>query len=283
MDRAAIAWINLADSGAWSVVSGGAALSIANLQDVHVQNRYRSTANLAALVCDLGSSKPIDTLALFGTTMAAGTPGGTFDSIVVTFDSIVVTFDSPTPSAGGTARVRVSTADATGAAGDAYDSVTPVAVDAKYNAYVVALASPVTGRYVRFDLSDASASYVEAGRAFIGLRTQFTYSFGYGWQKGRVDRSLKTKTRGGQTQVWRDNAYRTVDVTFSWVTPAQRDSVVEAIDIANGASTDILFMIDPTSSNLARDSIWGLITDITPVTQNFFDLYEKQYKIEERM
>lgn len=187
-----------------------------------------------------------------------------------------------TMSASGTIRVRLSTSDSTGAAGDAYDSGTLV-VSNSYNAHVSLVTSPVIARYVRIDLSDSVGTYVEAGRIFVGARTQFTYNFSYGWQKAIIDRSIRTKTRGGQTQIFLDNHYRSLDLTFTTVTLAQRNALIEEIDRINGLSTDVLFVIDTASSSLARDSIWGLISEPTAVVQPYFSVFSKQFKIEERL
>lgn len=255
MANAAVAWVNLFDSLSASALGASSiALPIGNLLTEHVEQRWRSVGNSGYFVADFGGLVSADTLALLGTTM----------------------------SAVGTIRWRLSTVDATGAAGDAYDSGAPAVVDDDYNAHVVALPAPVSFRYLRVDLSDASGSYVEAGRPFAGLRTALTYSFGYGWSETWFDRSKLTEADGGQTLVWRDNFYRVVDVKFEWVTADQRDSVVRACTIANRASTDVLFLMDPASTNLAKDSIWGLMK-LAPITQNFFDLYQWQLTVTQRL
>lgn len=255
MANAAIAYINLADAGSFlSVSSQTTTMTIANLFNRHVQRRWRSTTNSANFVLDLGGSKSIDTAGLFGMTMTAA----------------------------GTIRVRLSTADTTGAAGDAYDSGV-VAVNSSYGAHVSLMPAPVTARYVRIDLSDASATFVEAGRLFIGVRSSLTYNFSYGWQKGFMDRSIRTKTRGGQTQVFIDNSYRMLDVTFATLSAAERNALIEEVDRVNGQNTGVLFIIDPDSAVLARDSIWGLIVEPTTVSESHFGVFTKQYKIEERL
>lgn len=255
MANAAIAYANLADAGTVVASDQELTLPVSNVQNPHVSRRWRSLFAPAHLVVDLLASVSIDTVALFGMTLTAA----------------------------GTIRARVSSVDATGVAGDVFDSGT-VAVDANYGAYIGLLNAPANGRYVRFDLADTGGSYVEAGRVFAGLRTAFTYNHVYGWQRGWVDRSARTKTRGGQTQIWNDNAYRTLDLTFDFVTEAQMNALVEAIDIANGQRKDVLMIRDPASTNLARDSIWGLASELTPASQpTFFDVYSKQYKLEERL
>lgn len=253
-DTAAFAHINLADSAAITVSSQETDLPGSFLQNVHVERRWRSQSDSDDIIIDLGANTLIDTIGLFGTTM----------------------------SAIGTARVLVSTQAGGSASGDLYTE-SAVVVDDDYNCRILLLPAPVSGRYVRIYLEDIGAAYVSAGRPFVGQRTALSYNFGYGWQRGRVDRSRRDETAGGQTQVWRDNSYRTLDVTFQCLTEAERNGLVEQIDLLNGTHTDVLFIIDPASSNLARDSIFGLMAEMTAVEQSFLDIFTKQYKIKERL
>ncbi len=254
MANAAILNVNVTAGAAVSTSSQELTMPALNLLDMHVQRRWRSKFSGDLVVLDLGSLTLMDTIGVFGMTM----------------------------SVTGTIRVRISTADSSGVAGDLYDSGV-VTVDNRYNAFIGLLPSVVLGRYIRFDLSDPASTYVEAGRVVAGVRSAFTYNFGYGWQKGYVDRSIRTETRGGQTLVWRDNAYRSLDLTFEFVTEDQRNGLVEDIDRLNGLRDDVLFIVDPSSPNLARDSIWGLMSDLTTVSNPFFQIYSKNYKIKERL
>ena len=255
MANAAIAYLNFADAGLLFASTQELTMPAAFLQNAHVARRWRSLAAPAYVVLDLLASQSLDTVALMGLTMGAN----------------------------GTARVRVSTVDSTGAAGDAYNgSVT--AVDTKYGTHVELLPAPASGRYVRIDLADPDGSYVEAGRLFAGLRTTFAYNHVWGWSRQWTDRSTRTKTRGGQTQILVDTAFRSLDLTFDFVTEAQRDALVEEIDRVNGMHTDVLLIRDPGNVNLARETLWGLVSDLTAVTQPaIFDIYSKQFKIEERL
>ena len=250
MANAAAVYDNLADDATISASTQVLLTPVANLQNPHIARKWRSTSTADYFVADLLALTSIDTVSVIGLTAT-------------------------------TIRIRISSVDSSGSAGDLYDSGV-VAIDQDYLQYIAVLGAPVSGRYVRVDLANSVEAYVEAGRAVIGLRTAYTYNFGFNWQRAYVDPSIRTKTRGGQTQVSNENTYRTLDVTFEWVTVEQRNGFVETIDRVNGLKTDILFMTDTASTNMARDSVWGLITDLTPVTQPFFDIYSKQYKIEER-
>lgn len=251
-NNAYIAYKNLADSAVLlSASSSQLLLPVSNLNTPHIARKWRgSNGSTDYFVFDLGSLSSIDTIAVFGIT-------------------------------GTQIRVRVSSADSTGAAGDLYDSGT-LSVDQTYLSSINIITNAVSGRYVRADIT-TSGSYVEAGRCFIGTRTQFSYNYVKGWSRLWNDRSVKTKTRGGQTQVWKDNKYRSIDVTFDFLTQADRDGFVESIDILNGYSVDVLFVTNPASTNLSRDSIWGLMQSMTPVVQPSVATFTKQYQIEERL
>lgn len=249
-NNAYISYVNLADSSTLSASTSQLLMPISNLKVPHVGRRWRgNTVGGDYFVSDLGSLTTMDTLAVFGI------------------------------SSGTQIRFRVSSVDATGAAGDLYDSGT-LAVDQSYDASIIVMPS-VSGRYVRVDI--VATTYAEAGRLFVGVRTQFSYNFVKGWSRMWNDRSVKTKTRGGQTQIYKDNSFRTVDVTFDFLTQADRDGFVEAIDRDSGLSSDVLFITNPASTNLARDSIWGLISSPTPVVQPSVLTFSKQYHIEERL
>lgn len=251
-NNAYIAYKNLADSAVTLTASSSLLLlPVSNLVVPHIARKWRGSGGVTDyFVANLGAATSIDTLAVFGIT-------------------------------GTQIRFRISSVDTTGAAGDIYDSGT-VSVDQTYLSSIKLITSPVSGRYVRVDIT-TTGSYVEAGRVFIGLRTQFAYNFGKGWQRTWNDRSVRTKTRGGQTQVFADNMFRSVDVKFDFINQTDRDGFVETIDIVNGMKTDVLFVANPASANLSRDSIWGLMTAITPVVQPSVGMFTKQYLIEERL
>lgn len=255
MANAAIAYLNIADLGRFSVISSQVlTLPASNMLVEHVQRRWRSLTNADFVILDLLSSQTFDTIAVLGMTM----------------------------SASGLIRVRASNTDPNVVSSPVFESGN-VAVSTSYNSYIALMSPAITARWIRIDLADSGGpGYVEAGRVFVGSRTSFTHNFSYGWQRAWVDRSIRNKTRGGQTQIWHDNMYRVLDVSFV-ITASERTGLVETIDLVNGQKTDVLFVTDTASSNLPRDSIWGLMSELTPVAQPYFDLSTKQLKIEERL
>lgn len=245
--NAALAYLNQADAAAASITAQNALVTTpasrlcgTTQNVVHVARKCRSSTNSDAYTIDLGSGQSVDTVAVMGLNLTAA----------------------------GVTRARMSLTDPTATSSLLYDSGALTGqVDPKFGYFIALPTSPVAVRYVRVDVSDASLSYVEAGRIFVGLRTQVGINFAPGWGRGRVDRSKQTEGRGGQMFTDLDNSYRTLEMTFDWLSDAERTGLIEEIDRLNGNHGDILFITDPTSSNLGRDSIWGFQTEMPPVLQ----------------
>jgi hypothetical protein len=156
--------------------------------------------------------------------------------------------------------------------------------DPNYGMLVVPLSAPVSGQYVRIDITDADADYVEAGRLFIGLREAFDYNFAPGAGVTWTDRSRKTISAGGQTLIFPDNKVRSVELNFEWVARVQRRGLLETIDRVNGQSIDVLLILDTDSDNLPMDTIFGLISaPAANLYTSIPDIFSRAYRIEERL
>lgn len=266
MTNISAAWTNIALNATLTASSEAAAMLVSKLQQEDIQRCWRTGATTTAYVlATFSSNQSADTFALFYTNLTAA----------------------------GIVRVRLSSVDATGAAGDVYDSNSGAVagqVDPNYKDAIVLASSVKSGwKYCRIDLTDTSLSYIQAGFLFIGTRSEFEYNYSYGAQCTRVDPSIQKKTKGGQTKIMRRPQFRKWDLPFDFVTAAQRWSIVESIDFLNGISVPVLFILDPTSTNLGRDSIFGLIQESSPViTTKGFDstgslMMSKSYRIEQRL
>jgi hypothetical protein len=235
-------------------------LPVSNLQTPHVSERWRSASNADYFTVDKGSLVADDTVMVRGMTA----------------------------SVAATARLRLSTSDP--ASGDVLDtgalaSGATAYFDLTYGAFVYLLAAaPSAWRYARFDIADTAASYVEAGVVCIGTRNQFDINFEAGESLGYVDRTRLAQTAGGLTLTWPDNKFRRWSVNFPWIDAAQRYGFVEQMDLLNGKGQNVLMIRDTGSANLARDSIFGLVTDLAPVTlPEVIDIFGKVYNIDERL
>ena len=203
MSNAAIVSVNFVDATA-TVLSALGALSsapVTNLTNPHVGKKWRHVAASSWILADFGSLKSIDT------TMLAGVAG------------------PPTPSF----RVRYSTADATGAAGDAHDSGVISGLpyfDSNYQRFVYPNANAVSARYARIDISNIGSpdvtQYVEAGRWSVGDRDVLTTNFAAGWQRSIVRGSVDAFGVGGQTFVDLRRGHETTQVQFQFLTETER-------------------------------------------------------------
>jgi hypothetical protein len=261
MANAAIVINNLADVGTVGASSAASTMPASNLLTPHVSERWRSQSGTAWFVLDLGSLKSIDTVMLRGMTQGASSA----------------------------ARVRLSSTDSTGAAGDVSDSGSLTSgvstyFDLDYGALLYLLSAPANCRYVRIDLTDPDADYVEAGALLAGLRDEFAFNFAIGGGITTIDRSRKAQSSGGQTLTWNDNQYRQIALSFDWINATQRYGVLERMLRLNGAHKNLLLIVDTDSANLARDCIFGLVFSQTPVAYLAVpDLFSQQLTINERL
>lgn len=156
--------------------------------------------------------------------------------------------------------------------------------DADYGSFVYLAAAPVSGRYVRIDLADPTAAYVEAGRLVVGLREALATNFAPGSQFDWVDPSVVRRSKGGQFLTWQRPGYRSANLTFGWVSDAQRRDLIERLGRVAGRHEDVLLVLDPDeAASLPYVTIWGLIADASPAAwTEIADLHSKQFRIEER-
>lgn len=260
MSNAAILFRNLADAAFVSASDAVAGMPASLLQVEHVRKVWRVEGASAYVLCDFGAAVDLDTVGLFG--MNAG--------------------------ATATVQLRLSTADATGAAGDALDTGALASgsqfFDADFGSLVWAGAAAVTGRYLRIDIAQAGAAYLEAGRLVAGERAAFAANFTPGSGRGRIDPSIRTTTLGGGTLLDRKRRKRFLDLSFDWVTAAEWAAIVEPIERERGLTDDVLVMTNDESDNLPRDAVWGLLADLSPAQfTGIVDVVATKYRVEERL
>lgn len=256
--RAAIAFKNLSDAGTIIASSALVLTPPAILKDPHVARKWRGRN---------GETEYIATSMLTG------------------FDTVLLRGVNLTEA--GTYRVRVSSVDTSGQAGDLYDTGVVTGVDPIYATLLVLLPALMTG-IVRIDLTEPGASYIEAGRLFVGPRSQFNINFSYGWSERWIDRSQETESRGGQTYIDSDVTYRCWSMNFEYLSGALRYGVLQDLDRLIGTKADFLMIANPDSDNLGRDSLWGRVKQVSPIVQPqvFIDDqggFSKSFEIYERL
>lgn len=266
MANAALVIDNLAESAMIGASSQELTMPVSLLRTPTPSQRWRSLSPADWFVADKGAAIAADTVLLSGLTCGV--------------NALV--------------RLRLSSIDATGVAGDILDtgpiaSGASPAFDIEYRAFLWLLSAPAAWRYTRFDIADPDADYVEAGCLVEGVREAFTYNFAPGDTIQHVDRSRVSPTASGITMTWDDNSFRRLGLSFNAVTSAQRYGLIERLDRVKGRKRNVLLITDPDSENLPRDSILGLVTEQTPVAfSNAFavdgrPLFGKQLRIDERI
>lgn len=249
--NAAVVFRNLADDALATASTSLLLTPPARVQNVHVGVRWRSQTDNDYLLLDFGESVEADTFSIHGLSATQ-------------------------------VQLRLSTTDETGVAGDAYNSGS-TAVDSDYRQAIWLRPAPITFRYMRIDLQNAADDFVEAGRVVAGERSSYSYNYDYGWSITTVDPSVRRQTLGGQTRIEQRPIFRMADLNFGWVSTDDRYGFVEQMERVAALRNDVLMLLDPSSGNLARDAIWGLVEDSTPIIQPFIDIFSKSYRIRERL
>jgi hypothetical protein len=257
--RAAIAFRNLSDVGS---IQASSSLILtppdATLKNPHIARKWRGKS---------GSTEYLLTSYLVG-----------IDTVMLRGVNLTLA---------GTYRVRVSSADTSGQAGDVFDSGDVAGIDPVYGTLLHLLPEMVDG-YVRIDLTEPGASYIEAGRLFVGPRNQFNINFAWGWTERWIDRSQSTESRGGQTYIDPDVSYRCWSMNFEAISATFRNEVLQDLDRLVGTRSDFLMIANPASANLGKDSIWGRVQDVSPIVQPQIYLsdgaaFSKTFEIYERL
>lgn len=250
-----IARENLIDAATVTVSSAVSSLSASNLQTEDIREVWRATSSTAWILADLGSIKTVGVIALIGSNL------GISDTV----------------------RFRVSTSDASGLAGDAYDSADSVAnADPSYGMLVhpIEPAPGVSGRYVRIDLTQAET--VEAGRFVAGPTFAPSRDRAFGAATIWRDPSRRIESLGQATLLDRKMRQRGLRFTLRGLTVSEADDL-EEINRENGTSQDILVVTDINSSNLGKASIWGLLEVPIDYPQTDKDFIEASFEVWARL
>ncbi len=242
--------IDLADVTASSALS---TLPVSNLRTEDIRELWRAASTTAWVLADLGSSKTVGVTAQIGSNLALT----------------------------DTVQIRVSTVDATGAAGDAYDSgVIAAAVDPVYGMLVHPIEPAVSGRYLRIDMTQAET--VEAGRWMAAPVFSPTRDRSFGAATIWRDPSRRIESLGQATLIDRKLRQRGLGFTLTGLTVAEA-AELEAINRENGTSKDILIVTDINSANLGKASLWGLLEVPIEYPQTDRDFVVANFEVWERL
>ena len=240
-------------------------LPLANLQDPQPSKPCRWIATSGYVVADFGALVDIGGVALAGLNL----------------------------SAAATWRVRLSTADATGAAGNAADTgvvstgIRPSEklrnVDQVNGRAVKIFDADVSARYLRVDLADASLGYIDAGLLLAGPAFRPSRNFSYGWGSWIRDRGELVENSQGLAFPKRAPRQRRLNMTFQFDAAADVYTEVPEMLRLCGGSENCLFVGDPGGTQEAAKTVLGLLDAATPIEQANFRFYNYEFAITERL
>ena len=237
----AIAFQNWSDAGTILASSSLVLTPPSILQDPHVARKWRGRLGASEyLTIDLGSVQQIDTVMLAGLNLTAA----------------------------GVTRLRISAADTSAQDGSEYDSGSDAGrVDPVYAMLLFLLPAPVSGRYLRIDLNETGADYIEAGRLFVSIRHALEFGISFGPNYRWIDRSGETESDGGQDYIDENNSRRCWTMNIPLMSASFAFDIWDELDRVCGIRHDFLVIRNINSARLGRDTLWGRRKQIAGLVQ----------------
>lgn len=139
-------------------------------------------------------------------------------------------------------------------------------------------------RHVRIDMDDPGnpAGYLEAGRALLAPAWTPSVNLQFGWSIEQVDESRVVKSRGGQAYFNTKPKYRRLRFRIEHLDIDEMLANAYELERLKGTGGDILAMVDPDdTTHLHRRTVYGRIAETTPIVNDIYDRYSKEFVIEE--
>jgi len=254
-NEVAIGWDNRIDTATLSSSGGNNALNIENLKTHDVRELWTAEDATTVIKADFGS--------------------------LIAWGGVALINTNAVPA--DTMRVRLSTVDPLGTAGDAYDSGTiGQGVDVALRMVVHFPPTwPRTGRYLRVDLTQASPP--EIGRAFSGPVWFPTRAFSYGWRPLWRDASRRSESLGQVIHIDRKIRQRGFGFILRGITESEAGEQVHEINRICGTSRDVLVCRDISNGNLGKVTMWGLLEQPVAYPQEHPDHFVTEFELYERI
>lgn len=188
------------------------------------------------------------------------------------------------------ANYRVQVSASTAFTAPTYDSGwLPVYKHQNFNNYskvhiVHKLPQFYTIRYARISIDDPANEFgfIEAGRGFFGTSWTPTYNMPFGWNIQWNDLSETERARSGAMFVTKRNSYKVLNFTLDYLSEEEMYDNAFALDREYGENNGILVIPDiDNNARLMDQMVYGLSTQLTPVTNRIFNVFQKRYRIEE--
>lgn len=255
MSNLMLGYKNLVDAATLSGGSWNAALPITNLQNRLLSKVARSTnavATSSLINIDLGSAKAVQAFGAIKTNISAS---------------------------GATYRLRGGS-DNTFAT-SAYDSGT-VSANAQTPDLIIGLASVITARYWRLEITDTSnaAGYVQIGRIFIGPALAPADNYSKGAEIGYQSRSNVSQSVGGVDYFDKRPGRRVFNFQLDWLTNAEAHDQALELQRLSDITDEVLLISDPadTMYNQKRHYL-GRLQQLSPLKNPYLTIYQAGFDV----
>ncbi|MFN7594765.1 MAG: hypothetical protein ACK5PU_04055 [bacterium] len=239
-----------------------ASMPVANLQDAQPRRRVRFNATSATLDVDLLAPAAVDCVALISTTLSASATIRVRLANVADFSAVLT--DTGTNSA--------------------------EAQDQAQGNVIVVLPAPITARYLRIDLADGAASFMDAGVLAVGALWRVLRGTAYGIREGRVmlDKRDRNPFTGAEFPVPAIANPRFAAFTLPSLSVAEARTQHRALLAALGAAGDALWIaeLNDTMAERNRRAIWGAVNapgEDAAVARDNLPLSSRAFRIQERL
>ena len=239
-----------------------ATMPITNLQDPQPRRRARLMGSSATVTADLGSEVPVDCVALISTTLGAG-------ALVQARLANVPNFSAMLADTG---------------------LFNAEAQDESQGNVVLVLPVPVTARYLRIELTDGAASYMDIGLLVAGQLWRLLRGTAYGIREGRVmlDRRERNPYTGAEFPVPAIVNPRTAAFTLPALSTALARNQHREMLRRLGAALDTLWIAELGDSMAERNrrAIWGAMNapgEDAAISRNSLPLTSRGLRMVERV
>jgi len=277
-----LSYRNFADDGVYSDMNISPSdwtdsLPLSNLQNRQLTSVARSTVTDADYIVDLGRNRSITFFALLRHNLTTNGKWRVRTSRVSDFS--VLQSDSgliniwPNTQIFGSLPWGSFTWNGRQLTNDANDGI-------------ILLDTAAYARYIWVRLLDPSndLGYLQAGRFIVDAPWRPNYSVQFEWGVKWSNRSVKTRSRGGQ--IWGDSLteFRTLTFDLAGMTENEAFSQAYEVDRTKGLLGDVYASIDPTNtSNRHKYSIYGTQSAMFNTTQRTHRNFVHPFSVEESL
>ncbi len=254
-----IAHAALSDAASLSATTENPNYPLENLQNMQPSQVYRSTAVTGQDIdIDLGAAYALDLFALVNCNLTLS----------------------------GTVRVRVADSQSNLSAAPSYDSTAlgfTAPLSQRNRAFYNYKSAPVTDRWVRFTLEDATNTdgFLEIGRLIVAGSFIPSRNYSYGGGIGYIEASQTTESQGGQIYVHERPRRKYLEIEAN-ITKAEALTSVLDLDRDRGGAKDYLVMLDADdAAYVHQQSIYGLSQELAPIIRPHLNHFIKRYRFEE--